>query len=104
MLSIGGITCTKAWNDALAQSATQLRLNAAAVAQQLGVGIEVDYEENRSPNPAGLQAFIDAYRSKLPYDPNGVNHAARLTIDLAAGDRRLIDLTRKSPERRALRT
>ena len=96
MLSIGGITYTKAWNDALAQNATQLGLNAAAVAEQLGVGIEIDYEENRSPNLAGLQAFIDAYRSKLPYDSSGVNHAARLTIDLAAGDRWLIGTTRKA--------
>ena len=96
MLSIGGITYTKAWNDALAQNATQLGLNAAAVAEQLGVGIEIDYEENRSPNLAGLQAFIDAYRSKLPYDSSGVNHAARLTIDLAAGDRWLIGITRKA--------
>lgn len=96
MLSIGGITYTKAWNDALAQNATQLGLNAAAVAERLGVGIEIDYEENRSPNLAGLQAFIDAYRSKLPHDPSGVNHAARLTIDLAAGDRWLIAITRKA--------
>jgi hypothetical protein len=96
MLSIGGITYTKAWNQALAQNATQLGLNAAAVAQQLGVGIEIDYEENRSPNLAGLQAFIDAYRSRLPYDSTGLNHAARLTIDLAAGDRWLIAITRKA--------
>jgi hypothetical protein len=96
MLSIGGITYTDAWNKALAQNATQLGLNAAAVAQQLGVGIEIDYEENRSPNLAGLQAFISAYRSVLPYDATGGNHAARLTIDLAAGDRWLIDITRKA--------
>jgi hypothetical protein len=96
MLSIGGITYTDAWNQALAQDPTQFGLNAAAVAQQLGVGIEIDYEENTNPNLAGLQAFIDAYRSVLPYDANGNNHAARLTIDLAAGDRWLIALTRKA--------
>jgi len=96
MLSIGGITYTDAWNEALAQNPTQFGLNAAAVAQQLGVGIEIDYEENTAPNLAGLQAFIDAYRSVLPYDPTGDNHAARLTIDLAAGDRWLIALTRKA--------
>jgi len=96
MLSIGGITYTDAWNQALAQNPTQFGLNAAAVAQQLGVGIEIDYEENTAPNLAGLQAFIDAYRSVLPYDPTGDNHAARLTIDLAAGDRWLIALTRKA--------
>jgi hypothetical protein len=96
MNSIGGITYTKAWNDALAQNATQLGLNAAALAQTLGVGIEIDYEENRNPNFAGLEAFIRAYRSRLPYDASGTNHAARLTIDLAAGDRWLIGITQKS--------
>ncbi|HEX8687407.1 MAG TPA: hypothetical protein VF654_12945, partial [Pyrinomonadaceae bacterium] len=96
MLSIGGITYVDAWNQALAANPTQLGLNAAQVAQSLGVGIEIDYEENTSPNLAGLQAFIDAYRSQLPYDATGANHAARLTIDLAAGDRWLIALTRKA--------
>src|SRR5262245_31589977 len=68
MLSIGGITYVDPWNDALAQNATQFGLNAAAVAQQLGVGIEIDYEENMNPDLAGLQDFIDAYRSVHPYD------------------------------------
>jgi len=49
-----------------------------------------------NPDLVGLQAFIDAYRSVLPYDPTGANHAARLTIDLAAGDRWLIDLCTKA--------
>jgi len=96
MLSIGGITYVTPWNQALATNATQLGLNAAAVARSLGVGIEIDYEENSSPNLAGLQAFINAYRSQLPYDPTGANHAARLTIDVAAGDRWLIDIDRKA--------
>src|SRR5215218_8355551 len=96
MLSVGGITYTDAWNQALAANPTQLGLNAAQVAQSLGVGIEIDYEENTSPNLTGLQAFINAYRSQLPYDASGANHAARLTIDLAAGDRWLIALTRKA--------
>jgi len=95
-LSIGGITYTDAWNQALAANPTQFGLNAAAVAQSLGVGIEIDYEENTSPNLAGLQSFINAYRSVHPYDATGNNHAARLTIDLAAGDRWLIALTRKA--------
>jgi hypothetical protein len=96
MLSIGGITYTDAWNEALAANPTQFGLNAAEVAQRLGVGIEIDYEENMNPNLAGLQAFINAYRSVHPYDASGANHAARLTIDLAAGDRWLIPLTRKA--------
>ena len=96
MLSIGGITYTKAWNQALAQDAAKLGRNAALVARALGVGIEIDYEENRSPNLAGLEAFIRAYRAELPYDATGLDHAARLTIDLAAGDRWLIAITRKA--------
>jgi hypothetical protein len=96
MLSIGGITYVDAWNQALASNPTQLGLNAAAVAKTLGVGIEIDYEENTSPNLAGLQSFINAYRSQNPYDATGANHAARLTIDLASGDRWLIALTRKA--------
>jgi hypothetical protein len=95
-LSIGGITYTDAWNQALATNPVQLGLNAAEAAQRLGVGIEIDYEENTNPNLTGLQAFINAYRSVHPYDASGTNHAARLTIDLAAGDRWLIALTRKA--------
>jgi hypothetical protein len=96
MLSIGGITFVDDWNTALASDPTQLGLNAAAVARGLGAGIEIDYEENSSPNLAGLQAFIDAYRSQLPYDAGGANPAARLTIDLGAGDRFLIALAREA--------
>jgi hypothetical protein len=98
MLSIGGITYVDPWNQALAnpEDAWQLGLNAAAVAQELGVGIEIDYEENRNPDLDGLQTFIDAYRSVHDYDATGSNPAARLTIDLAAGDRWLIALTERA--------
>lgn len=96
MLSIGGITFVNDWNTALATNATLLGQNAAALAQQLGVGIEIDYEENNSPNLTGLQSFINAYRSALPYDATGNNHAARLTIDLGAGNRWLVPLNQKA--------
>jgi len=96
MLSIGGITYTDDWNSALAADASKLGLNAALVAGELEVGIEIDYEENRNPDLVGLQNFIDGYRGVFPYDPTGQNHAARLTIDLAAGDRWLIDICRKA--------
>jgi hypothetical protein len=96
MLSIGGITYTDDWDAALSTNAnaTQLGLNAAAIAQAMGVGIEIDYENSSSPNIAGVQAFIDAYRSQLPYDATGNNPARRLTIDVGAGDRWLIALNR----------
>src|SRR6266540_1186573 len=71
MLSIGGITYVDPWNQALAENPAQFARNAADVAQRLGVGIEIDYEENSSPNLTALQTFIDTYRSILPYDPNG---------------------------------
>jgi hypothetical protein len=96
MLSIGGITYTDEWDAALAENPTQLGLNAAAVASDLGVGIEIDYEQNTNPNLTGLQSFIDAYRSVHPYDASGADPAARLTIDTAAGDRWLIGINRKA--------
>jgi len=96
MLSIGGSTYTDAWDAALAEDPAGLGRNAAAVAADLGVGIEIDYEQNTGPNLAGLQAFIDAYRAVHPYDASGTDPAARLTIDTAAGDRWLIDINRKA--------
>ncbi|SCF20805.1 hypothetical protein GA0074695_4344 [Micromonospora viridifaciens] len=96
MLSIGGITYTNDWNTALAENPTLLGQRAAAVATRLGVGIEIDYEQNTNPNLAGLQSFIDAYRAVHPYDATGTRPQARLTIDVAAGDRYLIDLNRKA--------
>jgi hypothetical protein len=96
MLSIGGITYVNDWDTALDTNGAQLGRNAAALASQLGVGIEIDYEENSSPRLAGLQDLITAYRSMLPYDATGANPARRLTIDVAAGDRWLIDLDRKA--------
>jgi len=94
MLSIGGVTYTSSWDTALSQNPAQLGLNAAAAARQLGAGIEIDYENGTSPDLAGLQAFITAYRSQEPYDATGSNPAARLTIDLAAGDQYLTALAR----------
>ncbi len=96
MLSIGGITYVSAWEDALAADATQLGLNAAELAGRLGVGIEIDYEGSSATSIDALQAFIDAYRSVHAYDATGANPAARLTIDLAAGDRWLSDLATKA--------
>ncbi|HZT43829.1 MAG TPA: hypothetical protein VFA07_16805 [Chthonomonadaceae bacterium] len=103
MLSIGGSTYTSYWDQALSTNATQLGINAAYTAHRLGVGIEIDYENSSSPNLTGLQAFINAYRSYVytdgkgtQYDATGANPAARLTIDLAAGDRYLIAICQKA--------
>jgi len=89
MMSIGGVTYTDAWDEALATDPWRFGINAAEIAANFGVGIEIDYERNTSPNLDALQVFIDAYRSEHPFDELGVNHAARLTIDLAAGGRYL---------------
>ena len=94
MMSIGGVTYTDAWDEALATGPVQLGLNAAEIATRFGVGIEIDYERNVGANLEGLQAFVDAYRSVHHYDASGANHAARLTIDLAAGGRYLQELNR----------
>ena len=94
MMSIGGVTYTDAWDEALESDPVLLGLNAAAIAQEFGVGIEIDYERNTGANLIALQAFVDAYRSVHPYDATGANHAARLTIDLAAGGRYLQELNR----------
>ena len=96
MLSIGGITYTSDWDTALSSNGAQLGTNAANLAKQLGVGIEIDYENNTSPNLTALQSFINAYRAILPYDATGANPAARLTIDLAAGDQYLVPLAAKA--------
>src|SRR6267143_7257506 len=48
MLSIGGITYTTYWDQALSANATQLGTYAAQLATRLGVGIEIDYENNTS--------------------------------------------------------
>jgi hypothetical protein len=98
MLSIGGVTYTDDWNLALSLDPWKLGLNAADVAEALGVGIEIDYEQNTDPDLVGLEAFVSAYRSVHDYDPSGSNHAARLTIDLAAGGRYLQALNRYATE------
>jgi hypothetical protein len=86
MMSIGGQSYTKDWNKALSSNPTQLGINAAHAAQQFNVGMEIDYEKSSNPNLTGLQAFVSAYRSVVPYDPTGNNYSARLTIDLGNDD------------------
>ncbi len=93
MLSIGGFTYAKDWDEALATNPKQLGLNAAQAAQRFGVGVEIDYENDHRPNLGGLQEFITAYRSVFPYGAASRNPASRLTIDLALDDGYLAPLT-----------
>ena len=72
MLSIGGITYVDDWNQALAADPVLLGLHAAEVAIDLGVGIEIDYEENQEPRSgrsAGVHRRLPL--AVLPYDPTG---------------------------------
>jgi hypothetical protein len=86
MMSIGGFSFTKDWDKALSANPRQLGINAANAAKQFNVGMEIDYERSSNPNLAGLEEFVTAYRSVVPYDATGSNFAARLTIDLGNGD------------------
>jgi hypothetical protein len=92
MMSIGGFSYTKNWDKALSTNPTQLGINAANAAKQFNVGMEIDYEKSSNPNLTGLQQFVTAYRSVVPYDPTGNNYAARLTIDLGNNDQYLTAL------------
>ena len=89
MMSIGGFSYTKNWDKALSTNPAQLGINAANAAKQFNVGMEIDYEKSSNPNLTGLQQFVTAYRSVVPYDPTGNNFAARLTIDLGNNDQYL---------------
>jgi hypothetical protein len=88
-IAIGGQTYTSDWDTALSTNPTQLGINAANLARSLNVSIEIDYENTSSANISGLQAFVNAYRSVIPYDATGTNIPARLTIDLGVGDQYL---------------
>jgi hypothetical protein len=92
MVAIRRQTYTSAWDTALSQNGTLLGQKAAALATQLGVGVEIDYENSSSPNLTGLQNFVSAYRPVHPYDATGPDPTPRLHIDLGAGDRYLIPL------------
>src|SRR5579864_3949621 len=92
MMSIGGFSYTKLWDKALSTNPTQLGINSANAAKQFNVGMEIDYEKSSNPNLAGMQQFVLAYRSVVPYDATGNNQAARLTIDLGNNDQYLTAL------------
>jgi hypothetical protein len=96
MLSVGGITFVSNWDSVLSSNPTQLAINAAHAAAQLGVGIEIDYEQSTTPQLDALATFISTYRGLEPYDATGANPAARLTIDLGAGDRYLSGLAQRA--------
>jgi len=90
LLSMGGVTYTDSWNEALVTDAAGLAENAALAVAELGAdGLEIDWE-NGTPSEAemlGMETFIAAY--------NGVTDAV-LTLDLAVGTRYLQELSRRA--------
>ncbi|GAM20156.1 hypothetical protein SAMD00019534_033310 [Acytostelium subglobosum LB1] len=84
MFSIGGEEWSSEWDQALGQDPVTLGKNAAAIAQQFGVGIEIDYESEQS-TPL-LDQFVKAYRSVLPMDNStSATDSSLLTVDTGSG-------------------
>jgi len=93
LLSMGGVTYTDSWNQALVTNAFQLATNAVAAVRNLGAdGLEIDWE-NGTPSEAeleGIETFIDTFND-LTLDTREV-----LTLDLAVGSRYLQELSRRA--------
>jgi hypothetical protein len=86
MFSIGGASYSSNWDSALASNAVQLATNAANIAKQYGVGIEIDYEQDSSGSMNSLTTFVKTYRSIIPYDSSASPAPeSLLTVDLGAG-------------------
>jgi len=90
LLSMGGVTYTDSWNQALITDPYTLAVNAADAVADLGAdGLEIDWENGR-PNDAeleGIEMFIDTYNAQRD---------AVLTLDLAVGSRYLQELSRRA--------
>jgi len=91
LFSIGGAEYTSKWDQALQQDATTLAKNAATLAKQFGVGIEIDYENEA--HITQLDTFVKAYRSSIPYDMSEPFQNL-LTIDVGAGTGYLTSLSK----------
>jgi hypothetical protein len=92
LLSMGGVTYTDSWNEALLTDPEVLAHNAALAVTTLGAdGLEIDWE-NGTPSDAelvGMETFIDTY--------NALTDAV-LTLDLAVGSRYLQELSRRAAQ------
>lgn len=90
LLSMGGVTYTESWNEALVKDPAALAAKAASAVDVLGAdGLEIDWENGR-PNAAelaGIETFIAAYNDATD---------AVLTLDLAVGSRYLQELSRRA--------
>lgn len=96
LLSMGGVTYTDSWNQALVTDAEGLAVNAFAAVQSLGAdGLEIDWE-NGTPNEAelaGIETFIATFNT-LSSSEEGNGEV--LTLDLAVGTRYLQELSRRA--------
>jgi len=98
LLSMGGVTYTGAWNQALVTNPIGLAEKAVAVVDALCAdGLEIDWENGR-PNVAeieGLETFIDTYNDTTDLLANEET-PYMLTLDLAVGSRYLQELSRRA--------
>jgi hypothetical protein len=96
LLSMGGVTYTDSWNQALVTNAAELALKAVEAVVALGAdGLEIDWE-NGTPSAAemaGMELFIRTYNEVT----DGVTDAV-LTLDLAVGSRYLQELSRRAAQ------
>ena len=84
-------------NDSQTANGVPIGMNSAIVGYFTSHNIRVMLSIGGvTPSLIALQSFINAYRAILPYDATGANPAARLTIDLAAGDQYLVALAAKA--------
>jgi len=81
MFSIGGADAGSAWDSAL-ENPTQLAKNAAAMAKEFDVGVEIDYESENSKSVTALDTFVKTYRSLVPATSKGT--LGFLTVDLGS--------------------
>jgi len=85
--SIGGASYASKFMNAISTnaSAMQLATNAAAVAKNFGVGIEIDLEpDDVTRIVPQLNTFITHFRAIIPYEENGAA-STLLTLDAGAG-------------------
>ena len=95
LLSMGGVTYTEFWNQALVDDPKGLAAAAVDAVSTLGAdGLEIDWENGR-PDPAqldGLETFIDTFNALAG---DSLTETV-LTLDLAVGNRYLQELSRRA--------
>ncbi len=95
LLSVGGVTYTDFWNEALVTDPASLAEAAVNAVSHLGAdGLEIDWENGRpdAAQLAGIETFIETYNTLADATlPETV-----LTLDLAVGNRYLQELSRRA--------